>query len=180
MIWEIAAEPAMIKADVIDEVSRVLQIPRHEAEAMLEAVLVTCGPAPTMDQFFGGKVTCHLAPAMRCIIQPPILSGEEHMKRLLACVVLLLGSAGLAAADDWVGWLSDAKCATAAKAVSDGHADCAKTCVDGGEAIVLVIEADKKVYKLDSQDKAKPHLGKKVTVTGALDGETIKVEDIKT
>ncbi len=60
MIWEIVAEPAMIKADVIDEVSRVLQIPRHEAEAMLEAVLVTCGPAPTMDQFFGGKVTCNI------------------------------------------------------------------------------------------------------------------------
>ena len=129
---------------------------------------------------FGGKVTCHLAPAMRGINTAAHSLWEEHMKRLLACVVLLLGSAGLAAADDWVGWLSDAKCATAAKAVSDGHADCAKKCVDGGEAIVLVIEADKKVYKLDSQDKAKPHLGKKVTVTGALDGETIKVEDIKT
>ena len=39
MIWEIVAKPAMIKADVIDEVSRVLQIPHQEAEAMLEALL---------------------------------------------------------------------------------------------------------------------------------------------
>ena len=39
MIWEIVAKPTMIKADVIDEVSRVLQIPRQEAAALLEAVL---------------------------------------------------------------------------------------------------------------------------------------------
>ncbi len=39
MIWEIVAKPAMIKADVIDEVSRVLQIPSQEAEAMVEALL---------------------------------------------------------------------------------------------------------------------------------------------
>ncbi len=39
MIWEIVAKPTMIRADVIDEVSRVLQIPRQEAAALLEAVL---------------------------------------------------------------------------------------------------------------------------------------------
>ena len=38
MIWEIVAKPTMTKADLIDEVSRVLQIPRREAEAALAAV----------------------------------------------------------------------------------------------------------------------------------------------
>ncbi len=35
IIWEIVAKPAMIKGDVIDEVSRVLQIPRQEAAAVV-------------------------------------------------------------------------------------------------------------------------------------------------
>ncbi len=39
MIWEIVAKLPMTKADLIDEVSRVLQIPRREAEAALAAVL---------------------------------------------------------------------------------------------------------------------------------------------
>ena len=39
MIWEIVAKPPMTKADLIDEVSRVLLIPLQEAEAMVEALL---------------------------------------------------------------------------------------------------------------------------------------------
>lgn len=39
-------------------------------------------------------------------------------------------------------------------------------------------EADKKVYKLDSQDKMKHAVGEKVTLTGVLDGETIKATRI--
>ncbi len=35
IIWEIVAKPAMINGDVIDEVSRVLQIPRQEAAAVV-------------------------------------------------------------------------------------------------------------------------------------------------
>ena len=39
MIWEIVANPTMIKADLIEEVSRVVEIPRQEAEASMEALL---------------------------------------------------------------------------------------------------------------------------------------------
>ncbi len=39
MIREIVAKPTMIKVDVIDEVSRVLEIPRQEAEVVVETML---------------------------------------------------------------------------------------------------------------------------------------------
>ena len=39
MIWEIVAKPTMTKADLIEEVSRVVQIPRREAEVVVETLL---------------------------------------------------------------------------------------------------------------------------------------------
>ncbi len=39
MIWEIVAKPSMTKADLIQEVSRLVEIPRREAEVVVETVL---------------------------------------------------------------------------------------------------------------------------------------------
>ncbi len=39
MIWEAVAQPTMIKADLIEEVSRVVEIPRQEAELVFETML---------------------------------------------------------------------------------------------------------------------------------------------
>ena len=41
MIWEIVAKPTMTKADLIEEVSRVVEIPRREAEVVVETMLRT-------------------------------------------------------------------------------------------------------------------------------------------
>ena len=41
MIWEIVAKPTMTKADLIEEVSRVVEIPRREAEIVVETMLRT-------------------------------------------------------------------------------------------------------------------------------------------
>jgi integration host factor subunit beta len=38
MIWEIVAKPTMNKADLIEEVSRVVEIPRREAEVVVETI----------------------------------------------------------------------------------------------------------------------------------------------
>lgn len=38
MIWEIGANLTMIKADLIEEVSRVVEIPRREAEVVVETM----------------------------------------------------------------------------------------------------------------------------------------------
>ncbi len=39
MIWEIVAKPTMIKDDLIEEVSRVVEIPRREAEVVVDTML---------------------------------------------------------------------------------------------------------------------------------------------
>ena len=87
---------------------------------------------------------------------------------------LLLSASICVRAEQLTGFLSDAKCAAAGKGGSAGHAACAKKCVQGGEAVVLV--TPDKVYKLNNQEKVKNHVGEKVTLEGKLDGDTLTVE----
>ena len=90
-------------------------------------------------------------------------------------VGLLLSSAAFVRAEELTGFLADAKCAAGGKGGSAGHAGCAKKCVEGGEAVVLVT-ADGKVYKIKNQEKVKNHAGAKATLEGKVEGDTIEVE----
>ena len=96
-------------------------------------------------------------------------------KKLALFAFGLLLSAGAIAAD-FSGYIIDQKCAS--KPAMKGAEACARKCIKGGEAAVL-LTADGKVYKIDDQAKAVEHAGHKVKITGALDGETIKIESIK-
>jgi hypothetical protein len=100
------------------------------------------------------------------------------MKRLVAVAALLVMTAGLSFADNWVGYLADEKCAAGGKAASEGHAKCAANCVKGGQPIAFVAEADGKVYKIKNQDAVTAHVGHKVTLSGKLDGTTIQVDKV--
>ncbi len=93
------------------------------------------------------------------------------MKRTLTIVVLTLVVSALCFAGSATGYVTDAKCANAGKA-GEAHAGCAKTCLDGGEAAVLVTE-DGKIYEIVQQDMVKEHAGAKVTVMGTMDGMKI-------
>jgi hypothetical protein len=77
-------------------------------------------------------------------------------------------------AEQWVGWVTDEKCASAGKYSGTEH----DKCVQAGQAIVFVTETDKKVFKLRSDDKAKGHLGQKVRLTGTATGDTIEVTEV--
>jgi Zn-dependent alcohol dehydrogenase len=55
-------------------------------------------------------------------------------------------------------------------------AKCVEHCVSGGATYVLVSAG--KVYKLDAQAKFKGLGGKSVKVTGALNGDTLKVSAV--
>jgi len=87
---------------------------------------------------------------------------------------LLFAASVCVRAEELTGFLADAKCAAGGKGGSAAHAGCAKKCVQGGEAVVLV--SGDKVYKLNNQDKVKNHVGEKVTLMGKLDGDTLTVE----
>jgi hypothetical protein len=88
---------------------------------------------------------------------------------------ILVSTAGLSRAEEFKGWLADAKCAKAGKAGSDQHSGCSKKCVEGGEAIVLVGE-DKQIYQIKNQDKVRPHVGFHVALQASKEGDTLDVE----
>jgi len=105
------------------------------------------------------------SPIRRCIVQ-----------RLITTAVLLLCLFAVSAvADEFAGWISDSKCG--AKGASAEHKDCAATCIKAGAAPVFVM--DNKVLKIDDASKVEGYIGQKVTVTGSVDGDTLKVESVK-
>ena len=99
------------------------------------------------------------------------------MKKLVVVFVLLMSLFAVSAmADEWTGYISDSKCG--AKGAKDAHAACAEKCVKGGAAPVFVT-SDGKVLKIDDASKVTDHVGHKVTLTGTLDGDTVKVDSVK-
>ena len=64
------------------------------------------------------------------------------------------------------------------KGRSRENAACAEKCIKGGSPAVLVTD-DGTVYKIADQDKVVAHAGHKVTITGTMDGDTIKVDSVK-
>jgi hypothetical protein len=94
------------------------------------------------------------------------------MKRILAVFAVCAASAMAA---DMTGYIVDKNCST--KPAMLGDEACAKKCMDGGSPAVLAT-ADGKIYKISNQDKVKASAGKKVTVTGKVDGDTITVDTI--
>ena len=102
------------------------------------------------------------------------------MKKLVFAVLLVLSLLAFsAAAAEMTGYISDAKCAKAdvAKAESDAHAGCAAGCAKKGSALVFV--SGGKVYTVDDQSKIAEHAGHKVTVTGKVDGDSLKIDHVK-
>jgi hypothetical protein len=98
------------------------------------------------------------------------------MKKLGLAFVL---SAAATFAADLTGVISDSHCGAKHNTASDAAAKCVEGCIKGGGQAVLV--SGDKVYKIDaaSQDKMKGFYGKQVTVTGDVDGDTVKVESVK-
>src|SRR5271169_374296 len=94
------------------------------------------------------------------------------MKRLLAVFAICAASAMAA---DVTGYIVDKNCSTKKDMLGDEA--CAKRCIAGGSPAVLATE-DGKIYKISNQDKVVSSAGKKVTVTGKVDGDTITVDTI--
>jgi hypothetical protein len=102
------------------------------------------------------------------------------MKRLIVGAVLgmMLGAGNIE--QTWTGVISDAMCGASHKSMPGDHTDreCTLACAQGGSAYALVSAG--KVYKLTSHEAdLKTHAGHTVNVTGALQGDTIKVSKIE-
>lgn len=95
------------------------------------------------------------------------------MKKLLLIGALASISAMAA---EFSGYIIDKNCAS--KKAMWGNEACAQSCMKRGAPAVLATE-DGKVYAITEQDKVKDLAGKKVTITGKADGDTISVESVK-
>jgi hypothetical protein len=100
------------------------------------------------------------------------------MKRILLTALMPFGLA-MAGESTMTGWISDATCTTGNAGATQAQRDCTKRCLEGGEAAVFVSDGDQKVYKLANAPQAKDHLKTKVRITGAVDGETLKVSKLE-
>ncbi len=80
-------------------------------------------------------------------------------------------------ADEWKGFISDAKCGAKHAALTDKDVACIKGCVKGGSKAVFVV--GDKVIQVANQDKVIDHLGHKVVITGKLAGDTVTVDSVK-
>lgn len=97
--------------------------------------------------------------------------------RIFFAFALLLAvfAVSVAAAESMTGLITCDKCRhTDAKAQ-----DCAKTCVKNGVKPVFYNSADQKFYQIANPDKAKPHVGHNVVVTGKVEGDTLTINTLK-
>jgi hypothetical protein len=95
------------------------------------------------------------------------------MKRILA-VIALCASSALAA--DVTGYIVDKNCASKKEMIGDEA--CAKRCIGRGTAAVIATD-DGKIYAISNQDKVKEMAGKKVNVSGKMEGDSITVDKIE-
>ncbi len=99
------------------------------------------------------------------------------MRKLVAVFAFSAAlSVSALAADSWTGYIVDKNCASKKEML--GNEACAKRCLGNGAPAVLATE-DGKIYQIKEQDKVKDVAGKKVTITGKMDGETISVDSLK-
>jgi len=102
---------------------------------------------------------------------------RKSLSLLWVCLFAFSLNAFAGTKGEWVGWLSDAKCA--ANGAKASHKGCALKCVESGQGIVFVREDDKKVYLLENPEKVKSLLGDRVQLSGSLEGDTIKVNSAR-
>ena len=95
------------------------------------------------------------------------------MRKVLAVFALCVSSAMAA---DVTGYVVDKNCASKKEML--GNEACAKSCIGRGAPAVIATE-DGKIYAVSNQDKVKDLAGKKVTVSGKVDGDTITVDKVE-
>jgi hypothetical protein len=98
------------------------------------------------------------------------------MKTALLTTAIFVSLTGSALAESWTGVISDDACGTKHVAATVADQRCAASCIKSGGKAVFV--AGDKVYQIENQDAVKGHEGKKVTVTGKMNGETIHIDSV--
>jgi hypothetical protein len=107
----------------------------------------------------------------------------KHAMLAFVAAMLCSGAVAFAADQTWTGTISDSKCGATHKAMLEHNKNltdrsCTEACVKGGAKYVFA--SGDKVYALENQKDAAlaRYAGQMVTVTGELQGDTIKATKI--
>lgn len=92
---------------------------------------------------------------------------------ILSLVLALFAVSAVAA--DMTGLITCDKC----RHTDEKAKDCAVSCVKNGVKPVFYNSADQKFYQIVNADKAKPHVGHNVVVTGTVDGDKLTIQSLK-
>jgi hypothetical protein len=98
------------------------------------------------------------------------------MKKLIAGFACASALAISAFGADVTAYVIDKNCASKKEML--GNEACATRCIGRGAAAVLATE-DGKIYTVTNQEKIKDFAGKKVTVSGKMEGDSITVDTVK-
>jgi hypothetical protein len=97
---------------------------------------------------------------------------KKYLITLLMVFFVIIGNA--TEKGTWTGIISDDHCGV--KSANEGHAECAKKCIKDGKATVLVV--GDKMYKISDPKQVEAYIGQKVTITGDLTDDVIKVKKV--
>ena len=101
------------------------------------------------------------------------------MTRIVVLVLTFWALSPLAMAEEWTGYLADAKCVKERIVATENHASCAVKCVKGGGfEVVFVTEDGNHVYKIKNQGRVLDYVGQRVTLEGRKDDDTIVVDSV--
>jgi hypothetical protein len=99
------------------------------------------------------------------------------MKKLLMlfAVVLTFTLAHALDKGKWTGFIGDDKCGV--KGNNKDHADCARSCVQGGAKPVFVV--GDKVYTISNPEKVEKFVGEEVTIKGTITNDVLEIKSVK-
>lgn len=98
-------------------------------------------------------------------------------KNLLVFTLGIVFASSMAFAESWTGYVSDAKCGAKHNKGTQADINCVTGCIKGGADAVLVV--GDKVVTIANKEKVADFYGKKVTVTGKLQGDKLTIDSAK-
>ena len=109
------------------------------------------------------------------------------MRLLGTCIVCLALTSTLRSETKnitWTGWFSDSQCAyarAASRTFSATNPDCARRCIEKGEAAVFISEDAKAIYRVTDYPSVLDQLGYHVEVAATVDedAKVISVKNVK-
>jgi hypothetical protein len=118
--------------------------------------------------------------ARPCTTIHPAVEGFPMRKALQLCVVFSVALLLISAAGDQTicGCISCSACG--AKGATGSHRDCMEKCFAKGAGVVLVMDGNKSIMRIDNPDAVSGHLAQRVALFGYVKDSAFHVISVRT